>query len=84
VNANWQYSSGSGTRGGALLHGWKGALAKDWNITNTISIRTGSPLTANAGGIKSVVSGTGVSGPVRASATGADLFPAYPKGQSSS
>ena len=78
LNANWQYSSGSGTRGGALLNGWKGVLAKGWNFSNTFSVQTGSPLTANSGGIKSTVVGTGVSGPVRASATGVSLFPATP------
>jgi len=78
LNANWQYSSGSGTRGGALLKGWKGVLAKDWTFMNTISVRTGSPLNTSAGGVRSVVTGTGVSGPVRANATGIDLFPATP------
>jgi hypothetical protein len=78
VNAQWQYSSGVGRRNGALANGVKGALLKDWTFTNTITIRTGSPLTASAGGNRSVVSGTGVSGPVRANATGIPLDPATP------
>src|ERR1043166_2348463 len=78
VNAQWQYSTGVGRRNGALSNGVKGALLKDWTFTNSITIRTGSPLTASAGGNRSVVSGTGVTGPVRANATGLSLEPATP------
>ena len=35
VNAQWQYSTGVGRAGGTLLQGWKGALLKDWTISNT-------------------------------------------------
>ncbi len=76
VNAQWMYSSGSGMRGGALLNGWKGRLLKDWTFINRITVRTGSPLTIAAGGNRSVVTGTGVSGPVRADATGLPVEPA--------
>ena len=78
LNAQWQYSSGTGIRGGALMSGWQGRLLKDWTVTNRITLRSGSPLTATAGGNRSVVSGTGVSGPVRANATGIPLLPATP------
>jgi hypothetical protein len=78
VNATWQYSSGNGRRGGALMSGWKGLALKEWTFSNRISLRSGSPLTATAGGNRSVVSGTGVTGPVRASATGISLDPATP------
>jgi len=78
INAQWQYSSGTGRGGGALMSGWKGRLLKDWTFINTISVRTGSPLTATAGGNRSVVSGTGVTGPIRASATGISLDPPTP------
>ena len=78
VNAQWMYSSGSGMRGGALLNGWKGRLLKDWTFINSITLRTGNPLTISAGGNRSVVTGTGVSGPVRASATGLPIDPATP------
>ena len=74
MNAQWQISSGQGARGGALLSGWKGAALKGWTFTNSITLRTGSPLTVNAGGNRSVVGGTGISGPVRADATGLPLF----------
>jgi hypothetical protein len=70
VNAQWQYSTGVGTRGGTLLNGWKGVVLKDWTFINSMQIRTGSPLTAMAGGNRTVVGGTGVTGPVRADATG--------------
>jgi hypothetical protein len=73
VNAQWQYSTGVGRAGGTLLQGWKGALLKDWTLINSISLRTGSPFTAMAGGNRSVVTGTGVTGPVRADATGLAL-----------
>jgi hypothetical protein len=74
VNAQWQYSSGQGTRGGGLVNGWKGTLLKGWTFQQGITLRTGSPLTISAGGNRSVVSGTGITGPVRADATGAPLF----------
>jgi trimeric autotransporter adhesin len=78
MNAQWMYSSGTGMRGGSLLNGWKGRFLKDWTFVNGITLRTGSPLTISAGGNRSVVSGTGVSGPVRANATGQPLEPATP------
>ncbi len=78
VNAQWMYSSGNGMHGGALLNGWKGRLLKDWTFMNSITLRTGNPLTITAGGNRSVVTGTGVSGPVRASATGLPIDPATP------
>jgi hypothetical protein len=78
VNAQWMYSSGNGMHGGALLNGWKGRLLRDWTFINSITLRTGSPLTITAGGNRSVVTGTGVSGPVRASATGLPIDPATP------
>jgi hypothetical protein len=74
MNANWQYSSGQGSRGGALINGWKGVLVRGWTFQNGITVQTGSPLTVMAGGNRSVVGGTGVTGPVRADATGAPLF----------
>jgi len=74
MNAQWQYSSGQGTRGGALLNGWKAVVLKGWTFTNSITLRTGSPLTIMTGGNRAVVGGTGVSGPVRANATGLPLF----------
>jgi hypothetical protein len=73
VNANWQYSTAVGTRGGTLVKGWKGTLFKDWTVTNGITVRTGSPLTAITGGNRSTTTGTGITGTVRANATGLPL-----------
>ncbi len=67
---NWQYSSGMAIRGGALMNGWKGKLLRDWTVMNSLMIRSGTPLTATAGGTRSITGGTGVSGSVRADATG--------------
>ncbi len=67
---HWIYSSGMGLRGGALVNGWKGKLLRDWTFLNTIVFRSGMPLTATAGGTRSVTGGTGVTGIVRADATG--------------
>jgi hypothetical protein len=76
LNAQWQYSTGVGTRGGTLVNGAKGALLKDWTFQNSISLRTGSPLTASTGGNRATTTGTGITGSVRADATGLPLFPA--------
>ena len=65
-----QYSSGMGTSGGTLIPGWRGAVLKDWTITNSFNLHSGNPLTATVGGNLSQVSGTAVSNTVRAEATG--------------
>jgi hypothetical protein len=78
LNAQWQYSTGVGTRGGTLVNGPKGALLKDWTFQNSISLRTGSPLTAMTGGNRATTTGTGITGSVRADATGLPLSPATP------
>jgi hypothetical protein len=65
-----QYSTGMGTAGGTLVNGWKGALMKDWTISGSISLRSGTPFTASVGGNRSQVGGTAVANTVRANATG--------------
>jgi Carboxypeptidase regulatory-like domain len=70
LNFNWQYSTGVGRGGGTLVQGWKGALLKDWTFTNNISVGSGIPLTPTVGGIRAVTGGTGITGAVRANATG--------------
>jgi hypothetical protein len=67
---NWQYSSGTGRGGGALLNGWKAAAFKDWSVTNNLSFGSGTPLTPTLGGVRSTTTGTGITGNVRADATG--------------
>ncbi len=70
LNANWQYSTGVGRTGATMVNGWKGALVKDWTFTNTITVSSGFPLTPTVGGIRSTTTGTGITGNLRASATG--------------
>jgi hypothetical protein len=70
LNFNWQYSTGVGRGGGTLVNGWKGALLKDWTFTNAISVGSGLPLTPTVGGAGAVSGGTGISGALRANATG--------------
>ena len=40
-----QYSSGVGVKGGALLHGWKGAAFKGWTLITKITMGSGLPAT---------------------------------------
>jgi hypothetical protein len=70
LNFSMMYSTGMGRSGGTLLNGWKGALLKDWNVMANINVRSGNPLTATAGGARTQVSGTAVTGTLRADATG--------------
>jgi hypothetical protein len=70
LTVGMMYSTGMGRSGGTLLNGWKGALAKDWNFMTNINLHSGTPLTAISGGTLSQVSGTAVTGTVRADATG--------------
>jgi hypothetical protein len=66
LNINFNYSTGQGRRGGALVSGWKGLILKDWGIGTSISMGTGSYLTVNAGGAAGATKG----GSNRADATG--------------
>jgi hypothetical protein len=70
VNANWQYSTGHGKAGGTLTKGLKGALLKDWTVTNSVFVRSGPLLTATVGGVGSTITGTAFTGTLRADATG--------------
>jgi hypothetical protein len=70
VNLNWQYSTAVGRGGGMLIQGWKGTLLKDWTLTNTISVWQRLPLTPTVGGVRATTTGTGITGSLRADATG--------------
>lgn len=70
LNLNWQYSTAVGRGGGMLIQGWKGTLLKDWTLTNSISVGSGMPLTPTVGGVRSTTTGTGITGSLRADATG--------------
>jgi hypothetical protein len=65
-----QYSTGMGAAGGTLLNGWRGAMVKDWTVSGSINLHSGTPLTATVGGNRSQVGGTAVGNTVRADSTG--------------
>ena len=69
-----QYTTGMGVRGGTLLSGWRGAAFKGWTFLTTINAASGKPLTPVYGA--AVVPNTGISGPIRPTYTGADLYAA--------
>jgi hypothetical protein len=70
MTAYMQYSTGQGTRGGALVNGWKGALIKDWTFTTNITVGSGLPETPIVVNNRSVAGGTGFTGTLRADFTG--------------
>jgi hypothetical protein len=74
LNLNVQVSTGQGTAGGALVTGWKGALAKDWTFTTAIQVASGLPLTPIV--LSRVPTGTGITGTVRADLTGLPIYAA--------
>jgi hypothetical protein len=78
LNFNWQYSTAVGRGGGTLVNGWKGALFKDWTFTNNMGVSTGAPLTPTVGGVRSTTTGTGITGSLRANATGLPVSDAAP------
>ncbi|MEO8593171.1 MAG: TonB-dependent receptor [Candidatus Solibacter sp.] len=70
LSLSWQYSSGVGRGGGTLTDGWKAVAFKGWVVNNNIGISSGSPLTPSVGGARSTTTGTGITGSLRANATG--------------
>jgi trimeric autotransporter adhesin len=77
LNLQVQYTSGIGVRGGTLLSGWRGTAFKGWTVTTNIASGSGLPLTP---GYAAAVHGTGVTGSIRPSYTGQDLY-ATPSGR---
>jgi hypothetical protein len=69
-----QYTTGAGS-GGFLTSGRSGALFREWTFATQVSVGTGLPLTPTS---FSPVSGTGVTGTIRANYTGADPYDAPP------
>jgi hypothetical protein len=63
-----QYTTGVGVAGGALIDGWQGALLKGWTLAAQLRSGSGLPLTPY---VLRPVAGTGYTGSVRASLTGA-------------
>jgi hypothetical protein len=68
VSAQFQYTTGVGVAGGGLLTGVKGSLLKGWMMTSQLTAGSGLPLTPV---YLTSVAGTGVTGSIRASVTGA-------------
>ncbi len=50
VTLTGQYTSGMGMHGGTLLSGWRGVAFKEWTVTSTLTVGTGSPLTPDLSG----------------------------------
>jgi hypothetical protein len=67
VTAQFQYTTGVGMGGGALVDGAKGTLFKGWTVTSQLTAGSGLPLTPV---YLTSVTGTGVTGPIRADLTG--------------
>jgi hypothetical protein len=74
LNANLQYSSGTGLKGGTLMGGWRGALFKEWTTVTAIVAGSGLPETPVYS--PGIVAGTGVSGSIRPNYTGASVYDA--------
>jgi hypothetical protein len=70
VAAQFQYTTGVGVAGGALLDGMKGRIFKGWTVTSQLMTGSGLPITPV---YLAAVSGTGVTGTLRPSLTGASL-----------
>ena len=70
VTAQVQYTTGMGLSGGALSEGLKGSLLAGWTGTAQLTVGSGLPLTPI---YITSIEGTGVTGTVRASTTGASL-----------
>src|SRR5262252_671453 len=68
INAQFQYTTGMGVGGGALIDGVKGKLFKGWTVTGNLITGSGLPITPV---IIRAVSGSGISGPLRPNLTGA-------------
>jgi trimeric autotransporter adhesin len=71
LNAQLQYTTGMGVRGGTLLSGWKGRLFKEWTFLTQITAGSGLPETPIYGLVP--VPGTGVTGTIRPDETGAPV-----------
>jgi hypothetical protein len=67
-SASFEYTSGSGVRGGTLLEGWRGRLVKDWTFVANLSTGSGRPLSPV---YFAPIGGTGIIGTLRPDLTGA-------------
>jgi hypothetical protein len=67
VTAQFQYTSGVGISGGAMMDGVRGRLLNGWTVTSQLSAGSGFPLTPV---YLTSVAGTGVTGTIRPNVTG--------------
>ncbi|SNT37975.1 Carboxypeptidase regulatory-like domain-containing protein [Granulicella rosea] len=70
LNVQLQYTSGMGKGGGTLMSGWRGSLLKEWTVLSQINTGTGLPETPI---YLAATPGTGVTGAIRPSLTGASI-----------
>ncbi len=68
-----QYTTGQSADGGTLMTGWRGRLLKEWTLMTQVNLGTGMPETPN---YLAAVPGTGFTGTIRPSLTGASIYPA--------
>jgi hypothetical protein len=71
LNLQVQYTTGQGLEGGTLLHGWPGRLMKEWTLFSRVNAGSGFPETPI---YPAAVPGTGWTGPLRPSLTGAPIY----------
>ena len=75
LNAQLQYTTGMGVKGGTLLSGWRGLLFKEWTFGTQITAGSGLPETPI---YFAPVEGTGVTNTIRPQYTGAPVYAAPP------
>jgi hypothetical protein len=73
LNVQVQYTTGQGVGGGTLMTGWRGRAFKEWTVTSQINFGTGLPETPI---YLAAVPGTGITGTIRPSLTGASIYAA--------
>jgi trimeric autotransporter adhesin len=71
LNVQFQYTSGEGLGGRALMSGWPGRFLKGWTFLTTIVAGTGMPATPV---YLAAVPGTGFIGTIRPDPTGAPIY----------
>jgi hypothetical protein len=71
VKFGFQYTTGMGLHGGNFFTGRRGTLLKQWTIASELTAGTGLPQTPV---YFTAVPGTGVTGTIRPSLTGADIY----------
>lgn len=67
LSVQFQYTTGVGVAGGALVDGWQGSLLKGWTVTSQITAGSALPVTPY---YLTTTPGTGFTGAIRASRTG--------------